>query len=171
MSTEDTSGSPASATPGAAAAATSPDKVGEILREFVEEKTRELEDERRRNRPTGGGRRFRLAAVTVACAATWVGPSLLAVEPAAPAEAVVREGIRTNLFLAGQTLSSYRDEHGGLPRQLQQAGVDDSSLTYLRRSDSTFALTTMFNGHELAFDSDTDPATYLATPLPLGGSR
>jgi hypothetical protein len=146
------------------------DKVDAILREFTEEKVRERNEERARNRPRKSHNGVKLAIMSIACLTVWVGPEFIAVIPTRPAEQVLRRGVQTQLFLDGQQLQAYREKHGQLPSHLAAAGVDDTTVSYIRQSDSTFRLTASFNGEVLAVDSE-DNADSVLVGLPLARGR
>jgi hypothetical protein len=144
-------------------------KVDALLREFKEEKVRELNAERSRNRPKKNQNGTRLAIVSFACLTVWIGPEFIAVTPTRPAEQALKRGTQAKLFLNGQQLQAYREKHGVLPTHLAAAGVDDTAVTYIRSSDSTFRLTTNFNGEILTVASDDNVESALVgLPLATG---
>jgi hypothetical protein len=137
----------------------SSDPVGAIVGEFVEEKRREIKEEKARLAPKRRSP-FVLPLLIVLCALVWISPSLMPpLEPALAPE-VLERGARLNLYLASLRVRQYQAQHRRLPADLVQAGVDTTGITY-SHNNSVFELSTHVLGSKMVYRSTQPDSLFL----------
>ena len=142
----------------------STDPVGAIVGEFIEEKRREIKEEKERLAPRKRSP-FVLPFLMVLCLAVWIAPSLMPPREPVLEPEMIERGARLNLYLVSLRIRQYQAQHKQLPATLQQAGVDTTGLTYTRHSSSVYELSTQVLGSKMVYRS-TQPDS-----LFLGGQR
>lgn len=139
----------------------SSDPVGAIVGEFIEERERELKEEKARQAPR---KRSPLVIpfLLVLCLAVWVAPSLMPPAGATLAPETIERGTRLNLYLASLRIRQYQTLHRTLPVSLVQAGVDTAGVTYTRHSDS-FELSAQVLGSTVVYRSTQSDSLFLGS--------
>lgn len=137
----------------------SSDPVGAIVGEFVEEKRREIKEEKARLAPRKRSP-FVIPLLIVLCALVWISPSLMPpLEPALAPE-VIERGARLNLYLASLRIRQYEAQHKRLPATLSEAGVDTAGVTY-SHNNSMFELSTHVLGSKMVYRSTQPDSLFL----------
>lgn len=137
----------------------STDPVGAIVGEFVEEKRREIKEEKARQAPRKRSP-FVVPLLLVLCALVWVSPSLMPpLEPTVAPE-IIERGARLNLYLASLRIRQYEAQHKRLPANLIQAGVDTAGVTY-SHNNSVFELSTHVLGSKMVYRSTQPDSLFL----------
>ena len=136
------------------------DQVGALVGEFIEEKRREIKEEKARAAPKKRSP-FVVPLLIVLCLAVWIAPSLMPPRhPVVPPETIER-GARLNLYLASLRIRQYLALHKQLPATLMQAGLDTAGLTYSRHDNSVFELSTQVLGSRMVYRSTQPDSLFL----------
>jgi hypothetical protein len=140
----------------------STDPVGALVGEFIEEKRREIKEDKDRQRPR---KRSPLVVplLIVLCAAVWIAPSLMPPRNPVIAPETIERGARLTLYLASLRIRQYESLHQQLPAHLSQAGVDTIGLTYSRHGGSVFELSTYVMGSNMVYRSTQSDSAFLGT--------
>ena len=144
------------------------DPVGSLVGEFMEEKRREIQEERARQIPKKRNPVL-VPLMIVLCAFIWIAPSLMPPrEPPIPQE-TLENSAKLTLYLASIRVKSYLTTHRRLPPNLFQAGVDSTGIEYLRSSRSTFELSTRVQGTRVVYRSAVPDSVFLGSKLRIRG--
>ncbi len=144
------------------------DPVGSLVGEFMEEKRREIQEEKARRVPKKRNP-FILPLMVVLCAFVWIAPSLMPPrEPPIPQE-TLENSAKLTLYLASIRVKQYLVAHNRLPPSLTQAGVDSTGIEYTRSSNATFELATRVQGTRVVYRSSVPDSVFLGPKLRIRG--
>lgn len=145
------------------------DPVGSLVGEFMEEKRREIQEEKARRVPKKRNPVL-VPLMIVLCAFVWIAPSLMPPrEPPVPQE-TLENSAKLTLYLASIRVKAYFNTHKRLPPHLFQAGVDSTGIEYLRSSPSSFELSTRVQGTRVVYRSSVPDSVFLGSKLRLRGN-
>ena len=145
----------------------STDPVGSLVGEFMQEKKKELQEEKARQ-AVKKRNPFVVPLLVALCLATWFAPSLMPPREQLAPE-TLEQGARLTLYLASLRVRAYVDSHKRLPPNLEQAGVDTAGITYLRTTESVFELSTRVQGTRLVYRSTLPDSVFLGPKLRIRG--
>jgi hypothetical protein len=144
------------------------DPVGSLVGEFMEEKRREIQEEKARRLPKKRSP-FVIPLMIVLCAFVWIAPSLMPPrEPPIPQQ-TLEQSAKLTLYLASIRVKGYLDSHKRLPPNLTQAGVDSTGIEYARTSESIFELSTRVQGTRIVYRSSVPDSVFLGPKLRIRG--
>ncbi len=144
------------------------DPVGSLVGEFMEEKRKELQEEKARQAPRKRNP-FAVPVLLALCLAIWIAPSLMPPREPSLSPATMEQGARLTLYLASLKIREYNDVHKRLPPNLAQAGVDSTGIVYWRSTDSAFELSTRVQGTRLVYKSTQPDSAFLGPQLRIRG--
>lgn len=144
------------------------DPVGSLVGEFMEEKRREIQEEKARQVPKKRNPVV-VPLMIVLCAFIWIAPSLMPPREAPVAPGTLENSAKLTLYLASTRVKSYLDKHKRLPPNLFQAGVDSTGIEYLRSSPLTFELSTRVQGTRVVYRSFLPDSVFLGSRLRIRG--
>ena len=144
------------------------DPVGSLVGEFMEEKRREIQEEKARRVPKKRNPLV-IPVMIVLCAFVWIAPSLMPPrEPPIPQQ-TLENSAKLTLYLASIRVKQYLVAHKRLPPNLTQAGVDSTGIEYTRRSDAVFELATRVQGTRVVYRSSVPDSVFLGPELRVRG--
>jgi hypothetical protein len=144
--------------------------VGAIVGEFIEEKNREIREERDRQKPRRRNPLV-LPLLVALCLAVWVAPSLMPPRETALTPEVLERGARLNLYLASLRIRQYQTTHKQLPAHLGLVGVDTTGITYVRVGNGAFELSSQVLGARMVYRSTQPDSLFLGRDLRIRGIR
>lgn len=142
--------------------------VGALVGEFIDEKNREIREEKARNVPRRRNP-FVVPILLVLCLGVWVAPSLMPPREPAVTPAVIERGARLTLYLASLRIRRYEAAYRQLPARLEQAGVDTTGITYTRKGNGTFELSSQVLGARMIYRSTQPDSVFLGSELQIRG--
>jgi hypothetical protein len=145
----------------------SSDPVGSLVGEFMQEKKKEIQDEKSRQARKRSP--FLVPLLLVLCAAIWISPSLMPSREEPVSQERLEQSARLTLYLASLRVRAYQDSHARLPLTLQEAGVDTAGIAYQRTSESVFELSTHVQGARVVYRSAVPDSVFLGPGLRLRG--
>ncbi len=141
------------------------EQVDALVGAFLEEKSREREEERARQRPRRG-RPILTAVLVVLCGAAWIAPTFLPQHETAPSTALMARSARITLYLASLDVRAFHDSAGRFPTSLDEAGADTAGIAYTHSAGSEeFALSTLVNGQPFIYHASTSDSAVIDTAL------
>ena len=144
------------------------DPVGSLVGEFMEERRREIQEEKARRVPHKRNPVL-VPLMMVLCAFIWIAPSLVPPrEPPVPQE-TLESSAKLTLYLASIRVKAYLATNKRLPTYLFQAGVDSTGIEYLRSSPTHFELSTPVNGKRVIYKSLVPDSVFLGSRLRIRG--
>jgi hypothetical protein len=146
----------------------SSDPVGSLVGEFMQEKKKEIQDEKSRQVARKRSP-FLVPLLLVLCAAIWISPSLMPPREEPVSQESLEQSARLTLYLASLRVRAYQDAHARLPLNLQEAGVDTAGIAYQRTSNSVFELSTQVQGARVVYRSAVPDSVFLGPGLRLRG--
>ena len=144
------------------------DPVGSLVGEFMEEKRREIQEEKSRRAPKKRNP-FVLPLMIVLCAFIWIAPSLMPPREPTLSPEMLEQSAKLTLYLTSLRVKGYVETHKRLPPDLAQAGADSTGIEYTRLSDSDFELSTRVQGARLVYRSSQPDSVFLGPNLRIRG--
>jgi hypothetical protein len=131
-------------------------RVDSLVREFLDEKTKEADEERKQTSARKNWRRVTEVLVLAICVAAWTAPSLLP-PPIPPLSAAdLEKGARATVYLASLSVNTFLADSGRLPASLAEIQLDHEELQYMSVTDSVFSVSMRLPDKILSFDSSMD---------------
>ena len=144
------------------------DPVGSLVGEFMEEKRREVQEEKAR-RVSKKRNPLVIPIMIVLTAFIWIAPSMMPPREPAITQETLEKSAKLTLYLASIRVKGYLATHKRLPPNLTQAGVDTTGIAYTRSSDSVFELATRVQGTRIVFRSTVPDSVFLGKDVRIRG--
>ena len=144
------------------------DPVGSLIGEFMEEKRREIQQDRAR-RVTKKRNPVVVPLMIVLCAFIWIAPSLVPPRESPIEQQTLENSAKLTLYLASIRVKAYVDAHRRLPPNLYQAGVDSTGIEYTRSAANVFELSTRVQGTRIVYRSSVPDTVFLGPHLRVRG--
>jgi hypothetical protein len=144
------------------------DPVGSLVGEFMEEKRREIQEEKARRVPKKRNPLV-IPLMIVLCAFVWIAPSLMPPREQPIAQHTLENSAKLTLYLASIRVKQYVVAHKRLPPNLTQAGVDSTGIEYTRSSNAIFELATRVQGTRVVYRSSIPDSVFLGPNLRIRG--
>jgi hypothetical protein len=136
--------------------------VNSLVGEFIEEKRREIADEKaRRVKPKRSP--FVIPFLAALCLTVWIAPSLMPPREPTLTPDTIEQGARVTLYLASLRIRQYQNVNHRLPNTLTEAGVDTTGITYWKSTNSAFELSTRVQGTRMVYRSSMPDSVFLGT--------
>jgi hypothetical protein len=144
------------------------DPVGALVGEYVEERKKEIQAAKARH--TSRKRSPLVVPLLVAvCLAIWIAPSFMLPREPEISQETLEKSARLSLYLASLRVRAYLDTHKRLPANLTQVGVDTVGVFYWRSTNTTFELSTTFQGTRLVYQSTLPDSVFLGAGVRIKG--
>ena len=144
------------------------DPVGSLVGEFMEEKRREIQEEKARQ-VSKKRNPLVIPIMIVLTAFIWIAPSMMPPREPAITQETLEKSAKLTLYLASIRVKGYLATHKRLPPNLTQAGVDTTGIDYTRSSDSVFELATRVQGTRIVFRSTVPDSVFLGKDTRIRG--
>ncbi len=145
-------------------------QVHTLVREFYEiRKSQEIQA----IKPPPPLRRRPIVAVCamVLFVAAWVTPIVIARGSDTLSAESLDRNARLSIYVATLTIRGYEKQSGRVPATASEARLEDSTISYVRLSDSTFELSKPVGDGKVSYHSASDIASFLRSDSVLARKR